>query len=322
MKHRMAFAAMAACASIAGACADRDGGDRLMTEPSGGQAMVRYVTTSGVGIVNPRTHRLESVSLPAPQGVSASVNGGSGVDDAMQISSTAPGVARTGGKASWTFTDDTKHVQKIVLLYRAGGGPPAAMQHYTDGALVSTTAYTWGRTSMGWVRTSSLMQSVRNGVLVGTYSTTTVPTKPGSGGGPIQTVRLDRAPAVSPLRRAIGSVAYALAFAFAPQDATAQFYFYACRLEWLRYAGAAALLVGAGSALAAAPEFTPLLLTAFIGALTTAAAFEDVLIDCMLAHESLATGGFGAGGGSTWPSGKWDCFEGSYAAHCTTAFTI
>ena len=36
MKHRMAFAAMAASAIVA-ACADRDGGERLATEPGGGK---------------------------------------------------------------------------------------------------------------------------------------------------------------------------------------------------------------------------------------------------------------------------------------------
>jgi hypothetical protein len=243
----------------------------------------------------------------------------------MQIESNAPGIARTGGRASWSFIDDAKHVQKIVMLYRTGGGPPAAVQHYTDGALVSTTALAWARTSTGWVRTRSYLQVVRGGALAGTYTTTTVPARPGTGGGPIQTVRLDRAPAVSPMQKALGSVAYALAFAFAPQDATAQgFYFSECRQEWLRYAAAAAVLAGASAAIAAAPEFTPALLTAFAAALATTAALEDALIDCMLRHDSLSSGGFSAGGGSggAWPPGKWDCLEGSYAAHCTTAFTI
>jgi hypothetical protein len=241
----------------------------------------------------------------------------------MQVASSAPGVARTGGRASWSFIDDAKHVQKLVMLYRTGGGPPAAVQHYTDGVLVSTTAFAWAKTPTGWVRTRSYLQVLRSGALVGTYTTTSVPAPPSKGGGPIQTVQLDRAPAAGAMQKTLGGIAYALAFAFAPQDATAQgFYFYSCRQEWLRYAAAAAVLAGTAAAIAAAPEFTPALLTAFAAALATTAALEDVLIDCMLRHDSVSTGGFGSGGGGSWPPGKWDCFEGSYAAHCTTAFTI
>jgi hypothetical protein len=324
VQHRIAIMAIAAAALIVGACADQAGGTRLATEPGDTNPVVRYVTTGSAAVVNPRTQRLEAVTPePGRSGVSASVVRVSVTDDGLQVASNAPGVARTGGLASWAFTDSAKHVQKIVMLYGTFGGPPAVMQHYIDGALVSTTAYSWARTQTGWVRTRSYLQSVRNGVLIGTYTTTSTVAPVGTGGGPAQTVRLDRTPAGSPLQRTLGSLAYALAFAFAPQDATAQgFYFTACRQEWLRYAGAAALLAGAAAAIAAAPEFTPALMTAYIGALATTAAMEDLLIDCMLAHDSLSSGGFGGGGGAAWPAGKWDCLEGSYAAHCTTAFTL
>jgi hypothetical protein len=321
MHHRIAIMAIAAAALISGACADQNGGRRLATEPSDTNPVVSYVTTGSAAVFNPRTHRLEAVtSAHGQSGVSASIAGGSITSEGLQVASYAPGVARTGGRASWSFTDDVNRVHKIVMLYRTAG-PPSVMQHYTDGVLVSTTAYTWATTQLGWVRTRSYMQSVRNGALVGTYTTTTVVAKTGTG-GPIETVRLDRAPAVSPVQRTLGALAYALAFAFAPQDATAQgFYFYLCRQEWLKYGGSAALLSGAAVALAAAPELTPALLTTFIGLLATTAALEDLLIDCMLKYDSVSSGGFGAGA-ATWPPEKWDCFEGSYAAHCTTAFTL
>jgi hypothetical protein len=328
MQHRIAIMAIAAAALIIGACADQEGGTRLATEPGSTNPVVSYVTTRSAAVVNPGTHRLETVtSKPGRSGVSASVVGASVSDAGLQVPSYAPGVAGTGGRASWSFIDDAKHVQKIVFLYRVTGGPPAAMQHYTDGALVSTTAYAWGRTQLGWVRTNSYMQVVRNGILVGTYLTTTAPAPPKTGtGGPISTVRLDRAPVVSPVQKTLGTLAYALAFAFAPQDATAQgFYFYACRQEWLRYAAAAAVLAGTAAAIVAAPEFTPAIATAFVAALATTAALEDALIDCMLRNDSLSSGGFSSSagaGGAAWPTGKWDCFEGSYAARCTTAFTL
>jgi hypothetical protein len=326
MQHRIAIMAGAAAALIVAACADQNGRTPLATEPGDTNPVASYTTTGVPAIIDPKTHLPVDVTSGAWRGgVSASVVASSVTGEGLQVASNAPGVAPTSGHASWTFTDDAKHVQRIVLLYRIGG-PPAAMQHYIDGVLVSTTAYTWAKTQTGWVRTRSFMQSVRNGNLVGTFTTTSTPAKPGTG-GPIQTVRLDRAPAVSPLQRTLGGVAYALAFAFAPQDATAQgFYFAACRQEWLRYAAAAAVLAGAAAAIAAAPEFTPAIITAFAAALATTAAMEDLLIDCMLAHDSVSSGGFGgggfggAGGGGAPPSKT--CFEGSYAAHCTTAFTL
>jgi hypothetical protein len=322
MKHRMAFSVMAASAIVAGACADRDGGERLMTAPSGGKPMVSYVTSSFAAIVDPRTHRLTPVTADASHdGVSASIAAGSVSTTAFQLSDNDPGIARTGGTAIYKFTDDSHHKQAIVLLYRNTGGPPTAMQHYTDGVLVSTSAYGWSRTSTGWVRTQSVMQSLRNGVLVGTYTTATVPAKPGSGGGPVQTVMLERAPVASPMQRVVGAFAYGLAFALGPEEAKAQnFAFYDCRLEWLRFAASAFVLAAASSAMAAAPALTPILISTFVSALASTAIYEDQLLDCILSHQGLASGGFG--GGANWPPGKWDCLDGSYAAHCTTAFTL
>jgi hypothetical protein len=324
MKHRMAFAAMAASVIIAGACADQDGGERLATEPSGGKPVVSYVTSGAVAVVDRRTHRLTPVTADASRsGISASIASGSKDAPPLQFSNGEPGIARSGGKAVFKFTDDAHHQHAIVLLYRSPGGPPAAMQHYTDGVLVNTTAYVWGRTSSGWVRTQSVMQSLRNGALVGTYTNTTVPTKPGSGGGPIQTVMLDHAPVASPLQKAVGAFAYGLAYALGPEDAKAQLYnFYDCRIDWLHYVGSAVVLAAAATALSAAPALTPILISAFVSALTTTAIYEDQLLDCILSHQTLASGGFGGGGGASWPDGKWDCFDGSYSAHCTTAFTI
>ena len=244
MKHRMAFSAMAACAIIAGACADQDGGERLMTEPSGGTPVVSYVTSSSAAIVDPSTHRLTAVTADASHdGVRASIAAGGVSTTAFQVLDNEPGIARVGGRTIYKFTDASNHKQEIVMLYRSTGGPPASMQHYIDGVLVSTTAFGWMRTSNGWLRTQSVMQSLRNGVLVGTYSTATAPQKPGSGGGPVQTVMLEHAPVASPLQKFVGAFAYGLAFAMGPEDASAQTYsVYDCRLEWLRYVGSAVVL--------------------------------------------------------------------------------
>jgi len=323
MKYRMAYAALAAGVITAAACADRDGGQRLSTEPSGEAPVLKYVSSRTAAIVDPKTHRLEPVAADATRrGISASITAGSNDEPPLTVSNNAPGVARTGGTAIFKFTDDAKHQHAIVLLYRSGGGPPAAMQHYTDGALVSTSAYAWAKTSSGWIRTRSLLQSVRNGALVGTYTTTTVLPKPGSG-GPAQMVMLDRKPVVSPLRKSVGAIAYGLAYAMGPQSAKAQLYqIYNCRIEWMRYVGASAVLAAAAVAVSAAPALTPFLVSAFISALATEGIFEDQLLDCIINHNGLVLDGSGAGGGASSGPMTWDCLEGSFAAHCTTPFTL
>jgi hypothetical protein len=326
MHHRIAIAIPLAATLIgAWACTDRQGGTRVPTEPGSATVAVEYVTTHSAAVVDPVTHRLETITT-APPGVSASVVGSVVTQSAFSVYASEPGIAPTSGHTSFSFTDDANHVQKVVFLYRSGGGPPATMQHYVDGSLVSTTAYSWLRTTSGWLRTRSYMQSIRNGTLVGTYTTLATIPKSTGGTGPAQPVRFERAPNVSPSQRVLGAVAYALAFSFAPQDATAQsFYFAACRQQWLKYAAAAAVLAGAAVALGAAPEIAPATLTAFLAALATAASMEDSLIDCMIANDSLAMGGFGGGGfgGATGGLGGGDdCLEGSYAAHCTTPFTL
>ena len=328
MHHRTALMTIVATALIIGACTDQVGGARMSTEPGDATATVSYVSTSTAAIVNPKTHRLETVvASGVPGGVSASIVG-SATSTGYQVYPYEPGIAPVAGHTSFSFTDSARHVHKIVLLYRTGGGPPAAMQHYVDGVLGSTTAYGWGKTTQGWLRTRSYMQSVRNGVLVGTYTTLTPLPKTTINPGPVQPVRFDHPSTVTPLQRTLGTVAYALAFAFAPQDATAQFYFYDCRQEWLRYGAAAAVLAGAGAAIVAAPELSPALATAFIAALATTAAMEDVLIDCMIAHDSLSLGGFGSGGfgtgtgSSSGSGGDESCLAGSYAPQCTTPFTL
>ncbi len=330
MRQRIAVSSVAIAVLMAAACTDREGGTRAPTEAGDPAVAVQYVTTHTAEIMNPRTHRLESVGA-TPAGVSASIVGSVVTQSAFQIQAGEVGIAPTAGHTSWTFTDSTKHAHKIVLLYRTGGGPPAAMQHYVDGGLVSTTAYSWLRTTQGWTRTRSFTQSLNKGQLVGTYTSLTTIPKSGPNPGPPQPVRFEHDRRVSPSQRVLGTIAYALAFSFAPQDATAQFYFGPCRQQWLKYAAAGALLAGVAVAMGAAPELSPALITSFIASLATAGAAEDLLLDCMIANESVSMGGFGGGGfggggfggaGGAGGSGSDDCLEGSYAAHCTTPFTL
>ncbi|MDQ2766202.1 MAG: hypothetical protein M3Y30_03500 [Gemmatimonadota bacterium] len=338
MKHRMAFAAMAASVIIiAVACADRDGSERLATEPSGGKPVVSYITSSSAAIVDPRTHQLRAVTTSpnSGSGVSASVVAGVGDGDPLQVKNGNPVVQSTSGYIGTGFTDQSKHQHALIFLYSSAGGPPAVMQHYVDGALASTSAYTWQRNSTGWLRTQIVLRAVRKGALVGTYTTTTVPAKPGSG-GPAEVVRLD-APRSNGVRQALVKVAYGLAFAFAPSEASAQGLFplwpavAACFQEWMKYAAAAATVVYIESLIDAAPFLTPALAMQFVGAAALLGAAEDMLLTCMLTHQpgpfhydgsgSGTIGGGGGGGGGGVPQSK-ECLAGSYAAHCTTAFTL
>ena len=335
----MAVATIAAAALIIGACADQESGaSRLSTEPGGeGDSAASYVTTGSAAIVDPRTHRMQIVKQQAaPGGVSASVVSAGGTGSVLQVPNGSSGVATAAGFYQVGFTDQNKHQHKVVLLYSRFGGPPAAIQHYVDGALANTSAYSWQRTSTGWVRTSSFMRVVRKGALVGTYATTTAvaPPTPGNGGGPAVPVRLDRYPNANEVQRMLHSVAYGVAFALAPQDASAQGLFPvwpavgACLQEWLKYSAAAAVVVGLEAVIADAPVLTPLLAMQFAGAAALLGVAEDQLLICILEHQpgpyhlGFNGSGGGSGTGGTGGAGGSDCLEGSYAAHCTTPFTL
>lgn len=337
MKHRIALAAIAAAALIIGACADQDGGAaRLSTEPGGneatGDAQLRYVTTAGAELRDPRTHRMVAASMGATApGVSASVAAG-GTGAPLQIAYGSAGIMTSAGYYTATFVDQWKHQHTVVLLYPKFGGPPVAMQHYVDDALESTTGYSWQRTSGGWVRTSSLMRVVRNNVLVGTYttSTTTKPTKPGNPNpvGPAIPVRLEHQPGASALQRMLVNVAYRAALVFAPQDASAQsLAFLACTQEWLRFAATAAAVTGIMFVIAEAPALTIVLVSQYAAAVSLMGAAEDALLRCILENQPPSAfhpfgGGAGSGSGAGSGAGSDDCLEGSYAAHCTTPFTL
>jgi hypothetical protein len=334
MKHRMAIAAIAVAALIIGACADRgDGASRLFTEPGGeggkGDAQVNYVTTTSASVVDPRTHRLQPVRQSAERsaGVSASITAG-GTGSLLLIPNGSPGLAKTSGYYAMRFTDKSLHKHTVILLYSLFGGPPAAMQHYVDGAIANTTTYSWQKVTAGWLRTTSLTREVRSGTLVSTYSTTTTAVPPSGGGGPAIPVRLEHQPQPNGVHRLLNSVAYSLAFTLAPQDASAQIVspaIGACLQEWLKYAAAAGVVVGIEALIAEAPVLTPFLAAQLATALALLGAAEDLLLNCLLANQPgtfMFFGGGGGGGGAGSGGGDSDCLAGSYAAHCTTAFTL
>lgn len=335
MKHRMALAAIAASALIIGACGERDDeGGRYSTEPvargPNSVASGMHYTTTGIAAVrDPHTGQLLKVS-PAPSAstnASGSVVAATGTGEAMQFPFSSPGLAKAGGSSVVSFTDDANHHHVLALLYAGIGGPPAAIQHYVDGSLVSTSAYTWQKTPTGWLRTHSVLQVVRNGTLYGTYTTNTANTTntapPKGGGGPAQPVRFDHAPAAGPLQQMIGRVAYGLAFALAPQDASAQGTILVgpCRQDFLKYSAAAAIVVGITITIGEAPLLTPLLISQLISAIALLGGTEDLLLDCVIGHMQLFGNSGGAGGGQPQPPPAI-CLQGSFAPQCSTPFTL
>lgn len=336
MKHRMGVAAIAATALIAGACGERDGGTApLFTEPGISGSAPAYITTTSASIVDPRTKQLHVVKpseLATAPGVSASIAAG-GTGQTMMLANGAPGIAKSDGYYVEKFVDASRRQHALVLLYGHFGGPPATVQHYVDNALVSTTTYSWQKTNAGWLRTASMTRAVQKGQLVGTYSTTTTTTKPTTptppgkgGGGPAIPVRLEH-PAPRGLDRVLGRVAYALAFSLAPQDASAQVSpaFGACAQEWLRFAAAAAIVIGLDFAIADMPVVSTLIMSQFAAALAQLGAVEDALLRCVLENQPGTFQFFGGGGGAGGGAGGGvdnSCLAGSYAAHCTTPFTL
>ncbi|HLB10949.1 MAG TPA: hypothetical protein VK617_15520 [Gemmatimonadaceae bacterium] len=333
----MALAAIAVAALIIGACADRgDGASRLFTEPGWevgkGDAQLNYVATASASVVDPRTHRLQPVreSVKRSPGVSASITAG-GTGSLLLVPFGSPGLAKTSGYYAMRFTDQSLHKHTVILLYSLFGGPPAAMQHYVDGAISSTTTYSWKKVTAGWLRTTSFTRAVRSGTLVGTYSTTTTTTTgvpPSGGGGPAIPVRLEHQPQPNGVQRLLNSVAYSLAFTLAPQDASAQIVspaIGACLQEWLKYAAAAGVVVGIEALIAEAPVLTPFLAAQLATALALLGAAEDLLLNCLISHQPgtfMFFGGGGGGAGAGSGGGDSDCLAGSYAAHCTTPFTL
>ena len=307
MKKGLALAAGIAATIVATACAT----ERILAPP------MQFTTTSSFEVMNPTTRKLEAVTLPpmrnAP-GVSASVAASSPTPVMMAFN--APGTSTHGGSRQFPFISKDGHPSKIVFLYGPNGGPPAAVQSYCDKKLVSTDAYKWTATAAGWMQSSSVLSVVSAGVLVGRVTTTTVLCHTNC--GPPQMVQRGHV---------IGAVAYALMNATA-LPAQAQWYnmsFGACSAEWGDYSSAVALFMVLSSGAGAAPEMTVAIAVGLAAAEQAVLSTEAKLVSCMArqpdAADSAANGG-SSGGSAGGGAGSSDCLEGSYAAHCTTPFTL
>lgn len=301
MRHRIVLVATTATVLLTAACAT----ERVLGPP------MRYTTTSSIEMMNPTTHRLEAVALPprriAP-GVTASVTS-SATSQPIMIALNAPGTATHAESRQFGFTASDGHPAKIVFLYGASGGPPAAIQSYRDKALMSTDAYQWTRTASGWMQTSSVLTFVSLGAVVGRVTTTTVPCHTNC--GPPQTV-------MHPHHLA-GSLLYAVMNATS-SCASAQWYnmhFGACALAWAHYSA----MLAAEVAAVALPEAGPVAWAAAAGAMAEVELAEIALVDCMAsqpeAGESAMTNGNGGSGAAT----LLECLSGAIGSDCTAPYT-
>jgi hypothetical protein len=297
-----------------------------------GDAPQYFVTTTQLSMLNPKTHAMEVVPQEQTNRVMASIVTGGTTQDVAVIPTSARGISQGGsGSLVYDFKDSTGRMHHSVLLY-GGSGPPMAVQAYMNKKLISTTALTWTRTSGGYYNSKSVMRVVNpnTGGQVGEYTqigeltTTTKPCNPKltDNCGPQQTVRR-----VSPIQKAIGLAVYGLAKACASTAAAqgCSYCFSECFQWWLIWAYSFGQVYSAAAADLAVPGAAMAALTQ-IGFASIAL---QGLVDCMVKADSRARGfssaGTGMGGGGTGggaPASDKTCLEGSFAAHCTTAFTL
>lgn len=318
LQRRLVLIAMAGAALCASAC--QDGTGPLPPAPT------RYATAGVLRLINPKTHLLDIVASPTPTGISADVVVGSSSQSALLVANNAPGVAKMSGHIDYTYTDSLGHTNKMVFLYRPGGGPIASAYHFVDGKLAITYALTWVKISGGWYNSQILTRFVgKSGAsagdysLVGTYTQTTQPCSRTvtSNCGPSQTV-FNNHPAISPLQRALGGAALGLAYACFPADATAQAYFSQCSSQWRRYAGNS-LVVIAGIMFAPETGGGSLLISA--GAAMSLSADYSDLMSCMHLASGVASSGFGGAGAGAGGAAENSAGCDSGGLDCPVAYT-
>lgn len=283
-------------------------------------------TTTTYEVLNPTTHQLEVVSPPSAArapGIALSV---ATPPPPPVLAANAPAISRHGAESrQFSFTTASGLPAKIVWLYGPAGGPPAVMQSYRNHVLVSTNWMTWTRTATGWVQASSVLSLVNNATLVGRVTTTTTPCRTNC--GPAQMVRSHQ----------VESLLYALASATSA-CAHAQWYnmhFGACRAEWVKYDIAFAAFYAASVTAVAVRGIGVVSAVALASLEQAVADAESTLRACMEqqpeASDSTyqggptnwnASGGPGSGGSGSGSAGSADCLQGSYAAHCSTPFTL
>jgi hypothetical protein len=325
LKHRTTVAALLATAAILiGACADS-----TTTAPA---PSMDFTTNTTFKVRNPKTHVLEVVPRPTFSGggenVMAAITG-SGSMQATILPANSPGMsAGKDGSITYTYTDSARNTHHAIFLY-AGAGPPTAVQSYVNTKLVSVTALTWTRVPGGYYNSKQVLQAVsRSGTALGSYTeigeveVVTAPCNPkvDPNCGPPKMV-LNTGPNM--MQKGLGYLGLALANVCFPSDALAQFgmHFADCALQWFAWGFAFAGVYGAAASDLAAPGAVALAVSAW----GLASVALKLLVDCMVQHDQTAStgaigGGGGAGGGGS--DGDKICEMGSFAAHCTTPFTL
>lgn len=238
-------------------------------------------------------------------------------------------IARPGEyRRAITMRDEHGAVHHLVALYGPAGGPPRVIQHYVGATLVRVLAMEWERVHGGWAQRRLHAREIRDGrVVIETDARASA-------------LRLSSASRPARLRaRLVGLLASALM----PRAAEAQLFLSECWTEYKNYWKATGALTTAIVAIEVAEETGAAaiviegLYVGYTAALASAAIAEFDLFLCVenareltdhlnsldsptssTSTEGTSTSSGGVDSGPLDPS----CLEGSYAAACTTPFTL
>lgn len=238
-------------------------------------------------------------------------------------------IARPGEhRRTISMRDDQGAVHHLVALYGPEGGPPRVIQHYVGATLVRVLAMEWEHVRGGWAQRRLHARELRDGrVIIETDARAS-------------SLRLASASRGARLRSALGAL---LAGALMPRAAEAQLFLSECWTEYKNYWKATGALTTAIVAIEVAEETgaaTVVIEGLYVGytaALASAAIAEFDLFLCIENARELANhlnsldsptsttsteGTSTSSGGVDTGSLDSSCLEGSYAAACTTPFTL
>lgn len=224
-----------------------------------------------------------------------------------------------------TFRDESGNTHHLVALYDDDGGPPRAIQHYLGNELYRVTAMKWERRSGVWMQRRLLAREIRDGSLL---------LQADARAGELQVAERPASPLGA---RVLALLAAGIAHTFAPSEARAQYYFRECWDAYSDYVSATATLTATIIALELAAESGVggaalfALRFAYVAALARACTAEMGLFICVdnarereRVQNDDHDGSYRptGGGRKSRSQSKADCLEGSYAAHCQTAFAL
>lgn len=222
--------AMSAAVLLAAACSDSRPSHRDATRPffsgGGGEGGVtgdvyREVTIRDGG--TPDWYEIGDTTVYAPL-----VDGWAFADSEVGVPSplgvTTTGWDETGAFAGTDTTTDSLGDFHLIQYDAPAGTPPTLLRHYVNDTLFMETTQLWVQVDGGWVLTESYAETYVDGDTLSIWTSHSGEMASAHG---------------SPVRR-LTDVAVAPLRLLAPRPLQAQFYFWACRSEWIQYLAAVA----------------------------------------------------------------------------------